>query len=139
MAVCGYHTDDVHGKHDHLDLGNFPLSTGHSIPNARLGYKTLGTLNEAKGNAMLFPHMFSGTSASTEMFVGEDRPLDPRRYFVVFPGQFGGGFSSSPSNTAPPFDRGRFPPIAIAGDVVAQHRLVTEHLGIRRLHAVLGW
>ena len=58
---------------------------------------------------------------------------------MILPGQFGNGFSSSPSNTPPPFDRGAFPPIAIADDVIAQHRLVTEHFGIERLALVLGW
>ncbi|MCW2720166.1 alpha/beta fold hydrolase [Pseudonocardia sp.] len=137
--MSGYYSDDVHGKHEYFELGGFPLTTGYTLPNARLAYKTLGTLNAAKDNAVLFPHMFSGTSASMETFVGEGRPLDPAKYFVIFPGQFGGGFSSSPSNTPPPFDRGQFPPVAIADDVVAQHRLVTEHFGISTLHAVLGW
>lgn len=135
----GYYSDDVHGRHEYFELGGFPLTTGYTLPNARLAYKTLGTLNAAKDNAVLFPHMFSGTSASMETFVGEGRPLDPATYFVIFPGQFGGGFSSSPSNTPPPFDRGQFPPVAIADDVNAQHRLVTEHFGIEKLHAVIGW
>jgi homoserine O-acetyltransferase/O-succinyltransferase len=137
--LSGYYSDDVHGKHEYFELGGFPLTTGYTLPNARLAYKTLGTLNAAKDNAVLFPHMFSGTSASMETFVGEGRPLDPAKYFVIFPGQFGGGFSSSPSNTPPPFDRGQFPLVAIADDVIAQHRLVTEHFGIERLHAVMGW
>jgi homoserine O-acetyltransferase len=137
--MTGYYSDEVHGAHEYLDLGSFALTTGYTVPNARLGFKTLGTLNEAKDNAVLFPHMFSGTSASMETFVGVGRPLDPAQYFVIFPGQFGAGFSSSPSNTPPPFDRAQFPPVAVADDVVAQHRLVTEHFGISRLHAVLGW
>jgi homoserine O-acetyltransferase len=135
----GYYTDDVHGKHEYFDLAAFPLTTGYTLPNARLGYKTVGTLNAAKDNAVLAPHMYTGTSAFMETFVGEGRPLDPAAYFVILPGQFGGGFSSSPSNTPPPYDRGQFPPVAIADDVIAQHRLVTEHFGIEKLHAVLGW
>lgn len=47
--------------------------------------------------------------------------------------------SSSPSNTPPPHDRGQFPELAVADDVAVQHRLLTEHFGIERLHAVLGW
>lgn len=137
--MSGYYTDDVHGKHEYLELGNFPLTTGYTIPNARLGYKTLGTLNAAKDNAVLAPHMYTGTSAFMEAYVGEGRPLDPATHFVILPGQFGGGFSSSPSNTPPPFDRSQFPPVAIADDVIAQHRLVTEHFGISTLQAVLGW
>lgn len=137
--MSGYYTDAVHGEHSYFDLGPFTLQSGYTLPEARLGYRTLGTLNAAKDNAVLFPHMYSGTSASMTTFVEEGRPLDPAEYFVVFPGQFGGGFSSSPSNTAAPFDRGNFPPLAIADDVIAQHRLVTEHFGIETLHAVMGW
>ena len=41
-----------------------------------------------------------------ESFIGEGRPLDPDKDFIILPGQFGNGFSSSPSNTAPPSDPG---------------------------------
>lgn len=137
--MADYYTDDIHGPHEYFELGNFALTSGYTLPGARLGYRTIGTLNAAKDNAVLAPHMFSGTSAFMEAYVGEGRPLDPSTHFVILPGQFGGGFSSSPSNTPAPFDRGQFPLVAIADDVVAQHRLVTEHFGIERLQAVLGW
>ena len=56
------------------------------------------------------------------------------QYFIIVPALFGNGQSSSPSNhTANPF-----PPITFYDNVRAQYRLV-EHLGIRRLFAVLGW
>lgn len=106
---------------------------------AKLAYKTIGTLNAAKDNAILLPHMYSGTAAFMTNFVGEGRPLDPSKYFFVLPAQFGDGFSSSPSNQAVPFDRGSFPPVAIADDVEAQTRLVTEGLGIEKLAMVSGW
>ena len=102
-------------------------------------YKTHGTLNETKDNAILFPHMWSGTPKAMEIFIGEDRPLDLRKYFVILPGQFANGFSSSPSNTPPPFDGGAFPNVTIGDDVRAQHRLLTERYGIKRLELVLGW
>ena len=137
--MSGNYTDEVHGKHEYFELGSFPLTTGYTLPNARLGYKTVGTLNAARDNAVLAPHMYTGTSAFMENYVGPGRPLDPAEHFVILPGQFGGGFSSSPSNTPPPFDRGQFPPVATADDVIAQHRLVTEHFGIERLRAVVGW
>lgn len=134
-----YYTEANHGPHEYFELGDFPLVGGETLANARLAYKTQGTLNEAKDNAILFPHMWSGTSASMEIFVGEDRPLDPSKYFFIFPGQFANGFSSSPSNTPPPQNGGAFPHVAIGDDVVAQHRLVTEHFGIDTLQLVTGW
>jgi homoserine O-acetyltransferase/O-succinyltransferase len=70
--------------------------------------------------------MRSGTPKAMEIFVGEGRPLDPKKYFIILPGQFGNGFSSSPSNTPAPFNAGAFPNVTIGDDVRAQHRLVTE-------------
>lgn len=122
-----------------FDLGNFQLSTGFILPNAKLAYKTHGTLNAAKDNAILFPHFLGGAPEALEIFIGEDRPLDPRQYFIVLPGLLGNGVSSSPSNTAPPFDRAAFPQTHIADDVIAQHRLVTEKFGIDQLYLILGW
>ena len=71
---------------------------------------------------ILSPHMWSGTSKSMEIFIGEDRPINPKKFFIILPGQFANGFSSSPSNTPPPFDRGAFPNVTIGDDVRAQQR-----------------
>lgn len=135
----GYYTHEQQGEHEYLELGPLVLQSGYTLPNATLAYRTHGTLNAAKDNAVLFPHMYSGTPSSLDAYVGSGLPLDPERYFVIFPGQLGGGMSSSPSNTPPPFDRGQFPDVSIVDDVLAQHRLVTETFGIERLHAVMGW
>lgn len=135
----GSDTHPPQGGHEQFDLGAFVLRSGYTLPGATLAYRTHGTLNAARDNAVIFPHGYSGTPWSMDRHIGPGLPLDPQRYFIVCPGQLGGGISSSPSTTAPPFDRGQFPPVSIVDDVVAQHRLVTEHLGIERLHAVLGW
>jgi homoserine O-acetyltransferase len=124
---------------DVFDLGNFRLQSGYTLPNARIAYTTHGTLNAARDNAVVFPNFLGGNDAALEIYIGPGRPLDPAELFIILPGQFGNGFSSSPSNTPPPFDRGAFPPVAIADDVIAQHRLLTEHLGIEEIRLVLGW
>jgi homoserine O-acetyltransferase/O-succinyltransferase len=122
-----------------FDLGDFQLSTGVTLPNAKLAYKTHGSLNAAKDNAILFPNFLGGTPEALESWIGEGRSLDPRKYFIILPGHFGLAPSSSPSNTPPPFDRGAFPPVHIADDVIAQQRLLTEKFGIQKLQLVLGW
>jgi homoserine O-acetyltransferase len=139
MVASEYYTEEIHGPHSYFELGDFRLDTGYTLRNARLAYKTHGTLNAARDNAILFPHFYSGTSSTLETWLGDGRPLDPAKYFIIFPGQFGGGFSSSPSNTSPPFNQGAFPPVSIGDDVRAQHRLLTEHLGIDALQLVVGW
>ena len=78
MIESDYYTEEIHGKHEYFELGNFELELGVTLPNARLAYKTFGQLNEAKDNVVLFPHMYSGTSHDMDSrFVGEGRPLDP--------------------------------------------------------------
>ncbi|MDQ2586807.1 hypothetical protein CKY47_23005 [Saccharothrix yanglingensis] len=131
--------DDHTAAPRQFELGPFAFDSGYTLPNAKLAYRTFGSLNSAKDNAVLFPHMYSGNSASLAGLIGEGRALDPSQYFIILPDQFGNGLSSSPSNTPAPFDRGQFPPVAISDDVRAQHRLVTEEFGITALHAVVGW
>jgi homoserine O-acetyltransferase len=139
MSKVDYYSEAAHGPHEIFELGNYQLQSGITLPNARIAYKTHGNLNAAKHNVVLFPHMWSGTPKAMEIFIGEDRPLDLRKYFIILPGQFAKGFSSSPSNTSPPFNGGAFPHVTIGDDVVAQHRLITERYGIQRLELVLGW
>ena len=122
-----------------FDLGPFELASGHTLPEAFLAYRTIGTPNAAADNVVLLPHMYSGTSEFMAAFVGEGRPLDPSRWCFVLPAQFGSGESSSPSNTALPYQRGAFPAVAIGDDVRAQHRLLTEVFGVQRLPLVSGW
>jgi homoserine O-acetyltransferase/O-succinyltransferase len=137
--MAGYYTEELHGPFQEFDLGAFSLRSGYTLTEGRLAYQTYGTLAADKGNAILLPHMYSGTHGFMASYVGEGRPLDPAKYFLILPAQLGSGFGSSPSTTPPPYDRGAFPPVAIADDVAAQHRLVTEHFGIERLKLVSGW
>ena len=58
---------------------------------------------------------------------------------MIVPNHFGAAVSSSPSNTPPPFEKGRFPRMTTYDNIAAQHRLVTEELGIERLRLVSSW
>jgi len=135
-----YYTQAEHGDYDLLDLGDFELASGQRIPDCKLAYQTHGKLNQKKDNAIVFPHMYSGTHRDMEMYVGEDMAIDPKEYFVIMPNQLGNGLSTSPHNT-PPQDggMGNFPDVNIEDDIRAQHKLVTEEFGIEELELVLGW
>jgi homoserine O-acetyltransferase len=62
------------------------------------------------------------------------QPLDAGRHFIVIPDSIGLGGSSKPSDGL----GARFPRYNYDDMVDAQHRLVTEHLGLRRLRLVIG-
>jgi homoserine O-acetyltransferase/O-succinyltransferase len=132
--MTGYYDEATKGPHRVFELADFELETGGTLPGGRLLYKAHGQLNAARDNAILFPHMYSGTSSSVESVIAPGRALDPARWFVICPGQLGNGFSSSPSNT-----EGPFPAVTIGDDVRAQHRLVAEALGVDRLALVTGF
>jgi homoserine O-acetyltransferase len=119
------------------DLGDCAIENGQVIEGCRLEYRTFGQLRGKGENAVLFPTWFSGATEDLRQFVGEQAHLDPSRYFVILAGAFGNGFSSSPSNSNSQAGAA-FPPYTIRDMVRAQHRLLTEKLGLERLHAVMG-
>ncbi|CAN5788447.1 alpha/beta fold hydrolase [soil metagenome] len=120
-------------------LGNVELQKGATLRDAKLAYKTYGTLNADKSNAIVYPTWYSGQHPDNEWLIGEGMALDPGKYFIIVPNMLGNGLSSSPSNTPPPYDRARFPAVTLYDNVTLQHRLVTERFGISRLKLVVGW
>jgi homoserine O-acetyltransferase len=122
-----------------FNLGDFKLESGITLPNAVLSYKTHGTLSPKKDNVILFPNILGGVPEVLEAYIGEGRPLDPTKYFIVLPGNFGNSISSSPSNTSSPFEKGAFPDVLIADDINAQYKMLTELWEITELQLVLGW
>lgn len=109
-----------------LDLGDVHLQSKRCIRNAVLAYKTFGTLNAAKDNAIIYPTSFAATHDDAAWLIGTAHALDPDKYFIIVPDAFGNGLSSSPSNTPAPHDGSRFPHVTIHDNVVQQHRLLTE-------------
>jgi homoserine O-acetyltransferase len=118
-------------------LGDLKLESGETIRDCRIGYRTFGTLNAAKSNAVLFPTWFSGRSDDLAQFMSAEGLVDPARYFAIAVDALGDGVSSSPSNSSAQ-PRMRFPKFTIADMVNAEYRLVHDVLGIPHLHAVMG-
>ena len=122
-----------------LELGDFPLLSGEVLKDARLAYRSFGTLSPARDNLVVLPTFYTGTDSRNEGFFGAGRAIDPARYFIVSPNLFGNGRSSSPSNTPAPQDGPRFPLVQMWDNIAAQHRLIHDHLGIEKIALVAGW
>ena len=127
------------GDQQFAELGDCPLLSGEVIRDCRLGYRTFGQLNDAGTNAILFPTWFTGTTDDLVKFgyVGPGLIADSATYFIVTVDAFGNGVSSSPGNSESQRGAG-FPELRIADMVNAEHRLLTEKLGISHLHGVIG-
>ncbi|MEM7540483.1 MAG: alpha/beta fold hydrolase [Pseudomonadota bacterium] len=121
-----------------FEINDFTTQGGVSL-RVQLAYQTYGTLNTEKDNAVVIPTFYGGRHPHNEYFFGAGRAIDPDTHFIVIPNMLGNGFSTSPSNTAPPYGRGAFPLTTLYDNVMCQHQLVTEALGIERLKMVTGF
>src|SRR4029450_5702562 len=116
---------------------DFRFHTGEVLPELRLHYTTVGA---PTGQPVLILHGTTGSGAGmlTPAFAGElfgpGQPLDAGRYYLILPDAIRPGKSSKPSDGL----RTSFPKYNYDDMVLAQYRLVTEHLGVKRLRLVLG-
>ena len=121
-------------------LGELKLESGEVIRDFRMTYMTLGKLNEQKSNAILSIHGLQGNRTSQTQWAGPGRAFDTNRYFVIQPDTLGVA-SMEPEATTSPTRSGlnmSFPRFNIRDMVRAEHRMLTECLGIKRLVAVSG-
>ena len=116
---------------------DFRFHTGEVMPELKLHYTTLGNRS---GEPVLILHGTTGSGSAmlNPAFAGElfgpGQPLDANRYFIILPDAIGHGKSGKPSDGM----RAKFPRYNYDDMVSAQHRLVTEGLGIKHLRLVLG-
>jgi len=122
-----------------FEAKTFVMQCGSTLSSAFLSYRTHGKLNADKSNAIMFPGFLGGIPEALELWIGEGRPLDPAKYFIILPGQFGIPPSSSPSNTPAPYNGSHFPQARISDDIIIQERMMRELFGITELQLVLGW
>jgi homoserine O-acetyltransferase len=125
--------------HKLFELGDFPLQRGRTLPQARVAYKTYGTLAADRSNVILYPTSYGAQHGDIEWLIGPGRVLDPGRWFIVIPNMFTNGLSSSPSNTVALLRHGRWPRITHVDNVNAQRRLLREVFQVERLALVYGW
>ena len=80
-------------------FGDFKLQSGAVIHDFKLAYRTAGSLNAAKTNAILWPTWLGGKSEELASYIGPANVVDTTKYFVVTIDAIGNGVSSSPSNS----------------------------------------
>lgn len=125
------------GELKFANLGDFRLESGDVIHECRIGYRVFGNLNSERSNAVLFPTWFTGTTQDLAANIGPGKVVDSTTYYVIAVDALGDGVSISPSNSVPQ-PRLHFPQFSIRDMVESQHRLLTEHLQLNHVHAVIG-
>ena len=125
-------------------IKDFHFADGESLPRLNLHYTTFGTpRRDAAGhvtNAVLILHGTGGSGHSlirpefSGQLFGPGQLLDARRYYLILPDDLGHGRSSKPSDGL----RAHFPRYGYADMVEAEHRLVTQGLGVDHLRLIMG-
>ena len=135
----------------HRISGTFKMRNG-SLQDPSIAYETWGKLNHNRDNAVL---LFTGLSPSAhaassildhspgwwEQMLGEGKPIDTDKYFVLCINSLGSCFGSTgPASIDPatgePY-RLAFPVVTIE-DIAHGGQSVVEGFGISRLYAVMG-
>jgi homoserine O-acetyltransferase len=130
-------------KPQYFTVNDFKLKSGQVLPEMKVEYGTLGTpQKDAAGNivnAVVWCHGWSGSYIQGTTFYkkvfGPGNPMDPNKFFIIFPTALGSPGSSSPSTSGL---GAKFPKYTFEDMISAQYLLVTQHLGIKHLAGVAG-
>ena len=127
-----------------VTLKDFRFRDGEALPELRMHVTTLGSPHRnAAGqidNAMMVLHGTGGTGKQflqpqfADELYGPGQPLDINRYYIILPDNIGHGGSSKPSNGL----RMKFPKYDYDDMILAQHRMLTEGLGVTHLRLIFG-
>ncbi len=141
----------------------FVMRTGGHLNEVTIAYETYGTLSDDRSNAVLVFHALTGSQHAAgfnqavpavgsrwteecqsgwwDGFIGPGKALDTDRLFVISANYLGGCYGSTgPSSLDPATGRpygSQFPRITFADIADSQVKLL-KHLGIEKLHAVIG-
>jgi homoserine O-acetyltransferase len=141
----------------------FRLRDGATLNHLRIAYETWGNLNAEGSNAILLFHALSGSHHAAghtpsipdtgdlwqpelhdgwwEQIIGPGLAIDTNRHFVICPNYLGGCYGSTgPASINPETGKpwGSSFPSVTAADQVEMAASLLDHLGIGKLHAVVG-
>lgn len=141
----------------------FVFDSGATLPEITVAYEVYGDLNDAKDNAILLFHALTGGHHAAghnpeipgvgarwteemhvgwwDEFIGPGRALNTDKFAVICANWIGHCYGSTgPASIDPVTQKpygGSFPRVSV-GDTVRAHFQLLDHLGIDRLHAVVG-
>ena len=125
-------------------LKDFRFRDGETLPSLKMHVTTLGAPHRnaagAIDNAVMVLHGTGGTGKQflqpqfADELYGPGQPLDISRYYIILPDNVGHGGSSKPSDGM----HMHFPKYDYDDMVEAQHRMLTEGLGVTHLRLILG-
>ncbi|ACM19751.1 homoserine O-acetyltransferase [Geotalea daltonii FRC-32] len=130
------------------------LESGRILGPITIAYETYGILNADRSNAIMVTHAWTGSAHLAGRYceseqkpgwwneiVGPGKLLDTNRYFVICSNVIGSCFGSTGPASINPKTGKKYAltfPVITVRDMVRAQALLIDHLGIERLHAVMG-
>ena len=129
------------------------LDCGRDLSPFTIAYKTYGTLNEAKSNAILLCHALTGDQFAASdhpitgkpgwwtTMVGPGKPIDTDRFFIISTNVIGGCMGSTgPAEIDPATGKpyGLTFPLVTIKDMVRAQAMLLDALGIKKILSVIG-
>ena len=141
-------------KPEEFTFDSLELESGKTLSPVTVAYEAYGTLSPEKDNAILIVHALSGGAHVAgylsdkdekpgwwDNMVGPGKAMDTNRYFVICSNVIGSCYGSTgPASENPQTKKPYgldFPVVTIQDMVKAQKKLI-DHLGIKKLLAVIG-
>ncbi len=129
------------------------LDSGYELNDFRISFKSYGTLNNDKSNAILICHALTADQFVTNNnpitgkegwwsnMVGPGKPIDTNKFYVICSNVLGGCIGSTgpkeiKSDTKSPYGI-KFPTITIK-DMVKVQKILIDEIKIDKLYAVIG-
>ncbi len=151
VACCLFITTEMYAQAKYptpvegdYTIKDFGFESGETLASLNLHYATIGKPQTGKDgkvmNAVIIMHGTTGSGKNflTDQFAGNlfgpGQLLDATKYFIILPDGIGHGKSSKPSDGM----HMRFPKYNYDDMVLADYRLLTEHLHIDHLRLVMG-
>jgi homoserine O-acetyltransferase len=128
---------DTDPPHQRYAMGDLKLESGEVIKDFSMSFVTHGQLNADGSNAILVVTAIGGNHHRLDFLIGPGKALDTDKFFVVSTDAIGNGLTTSPSTSAAQ-PRMQFPRFSIRDMVSSQYRLLTEHVKVKHIVAVVG-
>ena len=138
-------------------LPSYTTVGGKPMKDVKIGWEAIGKLDDAKDNAILIPHFYTGNSHFAgkykaddaapgywDAIVGPGKALDTDRFYLIGVESLAnlnkGAASTGPASTDPETGKpyGMNFPVVQMRDFVNVQKALVDSLGIKQLYAVMG-
>lgn len=122
----------------------FSLEGGGSLPELEIAYNTFGTLSPSGDNVVWVFHALTANSNPLEWWsglIGENDLINPKEHFIVCANILGSCYGTTGPDQINPITNEKYGldfPLITVRDIVNAHKLLKDHLSIKKIELGIG-